>query len=99
MELFKTDGRGSERNSATRAFVLAKDFNLPQSASSAWLPESKLVNLGTFDLKDFTGAFYISGNDFAETTDLCASTILLKGQTIKRHISILVLDSRKQVRK
>lgn len=68
----------AKESSATRAFVLAKDFNLPQSASAAWLPQSYLVNLDTFDLKDFTGSFYISGNDFAETTDLCSSTILLK---------------------
>lgn len=68
----------AKTSSATRAFVLAKDFNLPQSASTAWLPQSYIVNVETFDLKDFAGAFYISGNDFAETTDLCASTILLK---------------------
>lgn len=68
----------AKESSATRAFVLSKDFNLPQSASSAWLPESKLVNLGTFSLEDFRGAFYIAGSDFAETTDLCSSTILLK---------------------
>ncbi|WP_273479347.1 terminase large subunit [Acetivibrio straminisolvens] len=68
----------AKESSATRAFVLSKDFNLPQSESTAWLPQSYIVNLETFDLKDFTGAFYISGNDFAETTDLCASTILLK---------------------
>ena len=74
----------AKESSATRAFVLSKDFNLPQSASSAWLPESKLVNLGTFSLEDFRGAFYISGNDFAETTDLCASTILLKRPNDKK---------------
>ena len=68
----------AKESSATKAFVLAKDFNMPQSASAAWLPKSAIVNLDTFDLKDFAGAFYISGNDFAETTDLCASTILLK---------------------
>ncbi len=68
----------AKTSSATRAFVLAKDFNLPQSASTAWLPQAHIVNLETFDLDEFTGAFYISGNDFAETTDLCASAILLK---------------------
>lgn len=68
----------AKTSSATRAFVLAKDFNLPQSASAAWLPQSVIVNLETFSLEDFTGGFYISGNDFAETTDLCASAILLK---------------------
>ena len=68
----------AKESSATRAFVLSKDFNLPQSASSAWLQQSQIINLETFDLKEFTGSFYISGNDFAETTDLCSSTILLK---------------------
>lgn len=75
----------AKESSATRAFVLSKDFNMPQSASSAWLEESIIVNnVGTFDLKDFTGAFYISGNDFAETTDLCSSTILLKKPNDKK---------------
>lgn len=68
----------AKESSATRAFVLSKDFNLPQSESTAWLPQAHIVNLETFDLDEFTGAFYISGNDFAETTDLCASAILLK---------------------
>lgn len=74
----------AKTSSATRAFVLAKDFNLPQSASTAWLPQSYIVNVETFDLKDFTGAFYISGNDFAETTDLCASALLLKKPNDKK---------------
>lgn len=68
----------AKTSSATKAFVLAKDFNLPQSVSSAWLQQSDIINLNTFDLKDFVGSFYIAGNDFAETTDLCSSTILLK---------------------
>ncbi len=74
----------AKTSSATRAFVLAKDFNLPQSASSAWLQESNIVQIETFDLIDFAGSFYISGNDFAETTDLCASTILLKKPNDKK---------------
>ena len=74
----------AKESSATRAFVLSKDFNLPQSASSAWLPQSYIVVLDTFDLKDFVGSFYISGNDFAETTDLCSSTILLKKPNDKK---------------
>ncbi len=68
----------SKTDSATRAFMLAKDFNIKQSTARAWLQQGEIVNLDTFDLKDFIGSFYISGNDFAETTDLCSSTILLK---------------------
>jgi len=74
----------ARESSATRAFVLAKDFNLPQSASTAWLPHASIVNNEAFDLREFTGAFYISGNDFAETTDLCASAILLKKPNDKK---------------
>lgn len=68
----------AKESSATRAFVLAKDFNMPQSKSAAWLQQNHIVNLNTFELSEFTGSFYISGNDFAETTDLCSSSILLK---------------------
>jgi len=65
-------------DSATRAYMLAKDFNLKQSNAQAWLRLSDITNVETFELKDFAGGFYISGNDFAETTDMCSSTILLK---------------------
>ncbi len=68
----------AKTSSATKAFVLAKDFNLPQSASTAWLQLSDIINLDTFELADFAGSFYIGGGDFAETTDLCSFTALLK---------------------
>lgn len=68
----------AKESSATRAFVLAKDFNLPQSASSAWLEQSHIVVLDTFRLEDFAGSFYIGGGDFAESVDLCSFTLLLK---------------------
>lgn len=68
----------AKTDSGTRAFMLAKEFNIKQSNAQAWLQESEIINTETFDLKEFVGGFYISGNDFAETTDLCSSTILLK---------------------
>jgi phage terminase large subunit-like protein len=67
----------AKKNSADRAFVLAKDFNIKQGSANAWLQEAEIINTATFNIKDFTGAFYIAGNDFMETTDLCASKILL----------------------
>lgn len=68
----------AKTKSSTRAFVLAKDFNIKQGSAEAWLHQAEIINVEIFDLKDFTGAFYISGNDFAETTDLCASALLFK---------------------
>lgn len=67
----------AKTDSAVRAYVLAKDFNLKQSASTAWLQESEIINPATFNIEDFRGCFYIAGNDFMETTDLCASKLLL----------------------
>lgn len=67
----------AKTNSATRAFVLAKDFNIKQSNAQAWLQEAEIINTATFEIEDFRGAYYISGNDFAETTDLCSSKCFL----------------------
>ena len=67
----------AKTNSATRAFMLAKDFNIKQSNAQAWMQEVDLINIETYDLNSFRGAFYIAGNDFMETTDLCASKLLL----------------------
>ena len=67
----------AKTNSATRAFVLAKDFNIKQAGGAAWLQDAEIINPATFNLEDFRGAFYIAGNDFAETTDLCASKLLM----------------------
>lgn len=67
----------AKTNSATRAFVLAKDFNIKQSGGAAWLQPAEIINPATFSLEDFRGSYYIAGNDFAETTDLCASKLLL----------------------
>lgn len=67
----------AKTNSATRAFVLAKDFNIKQAGGAAWLQDAEIINTATFNLEDFRGAYYIAGNDFAETTDLCASKLLM----------------------
>lgn len=65
------------RHSGTdRAFILAKDFNIKQLSSNAWLEEKYIVCDATFDLADFTGCWCICGVDLAETNDLCACTFL-----------------------
>ena len=74
----------AKNKSSTRAFMLAKDFNIKQGAAEAWLQQSEIINTETFDISDFAGGFYISGNDFAETTDLCASKLLLKKPNDRR---------------
>ena len=63
---------------STRAFILAKDFNIKQNASVAWLSLDQIRDEGTFTLEGFRGLPFIGGCDFAETTDLCAAVIMIK---------------------
>ena len=68
----------ARRQPSTRAFILAKDFNVKQNASVAWLSLDQIRDEGEFTLADFTGMPVIGGCDFAETTDLCAAVVMLK---------------------
>ena len=63
---------------SARAFVLAKDFNVKQNSSAAWLDESTITNTATFDPESLRGCYYIGGLDFAETTDLCSTRALFE---------------------
>lgn len=63
---------------STRAFTLAKDFNIKQNATVAWLSLEQIKDEGTFNMEQFRGLPFIGGCDFAETTDLCAAVIMLK---------------------
>lgn len=79
----------AQTNKATRAFVLAKDFNFKQNTSSAWLTPQEYENPVTFSdiakkqgLHDFMeylrGCVMIGGIDLAETTDLaCAKALIM----------------------
>lgn len=70
----------ARNNGAQRAFTLAKEFNIKQLASTAWLEEKNIVNTATFELDDFKGCWCIVGVDLAETNDLCACTMLFMRQ-------------------
>lgn len=63
---------------STRAFTLAKDFNVKQNATVAWLSLDQVKDTGSFSIDQFQGLPFIGGCDFAETTDLCAAVVLLK---------------------
>lgn len=67
----------AKSSKADRAFVLAKDFNLKQSNSEAWLMLEDYNYESSFDLNDFRGCLCLGGVDIAETTDLSTAWILL----------------------
>ena len=77
-------------SASTRAFVLAKDFNIKQNSSSAWLTEDVITNKATFDIESLRGQFYIGGVDLSETTDLTAAVALfVNPNTRQKHALIM----------
>lgn len=77
----------AKQSTADRAFVLAKDFNIKQSNSSAWLMLEDYDYTETFDLEEFRGALCLGGVDIAETTDLsCAKILLMKPDDNRKYI-------------
>lgn len=77
----------AKQSKADRAFVLAKDFNIKQSNSTAWLlPDDYNYELD-FDLEEFRGSLCLGGVDIAETTDLsCAKVLMMKPDSDIKYI-------------
>ena len=67
----------AKTSKSTRAFVLAKDFNIKQNNAAAWLTEAELINDATFDLEILRGCIGIGAVDLAETTDLVSARMMV----------------------
>lgn len=78
----------AKTNASTRAFVLAKDFNIKQNSASAWLTEADAVNTSTFDVEILKNKSYIGSLDFAETTDLCNAKAIVYSKENKKTYSL-----------
>lgn len=77
----------AKTSKADRAFVLAKDFNIKQSNSEAWLMLEDYDYTEIFDIEDFRNALCLGGVDIAETTDLsCAKVLLMKPNDPTKYI-------------
>lgn len=58
--------------------LLCKDFNLPQTDVTAWLPYESIVNESTYDLEDLRNSYAIGGCDLSSTIDLTCATLLVR---------------------
>ena len=75
----------AKTETATRAYMMSKDFNFKQNSATAWLTDADIINTATVAPEQFKGKYYIGALDFAETTDLCNAKALFydhdSGQT------------------
>lgn len=59
--------------------VLVKDFNIPQSGSSTWLPFDWVINESTYSMEEISHSYAIGGCDLSSVYDLtCATLIIMK---------------------
>ena len=75
----------ARRSTADKRFAFAKDFNIHQNSTAAWLEHDMYSYEAVYDLSEFRGAICLGAVDLAETTDLCVAKILLmrKGDPVK----------------
>lgn len=81
----------------TRAFVLAKDFNIKQNNASAWLTAEQIENAETFELEDFRNCFAIGAVDLSKSGDLTNAKIMLMkkdGQKKYFHTQYFIPESK-----
>jgi phage terminase large subunit-like protein len=72
---------------STRAFVLAKDFNVKQNTATAWLLENEYVNEETYNMDDFRNCIALGAVDLSETTDLaCAKALIMRPGDPKKYV-------------
>lgn len=77
----------ARRSKSDRAFIMAKDFNIHQSNSQAWLVPEDYKYEAKFDIKEFKNAVVLGAVDLAETTDLtCAKILLMKPNDSTKYV-------------
>lgn len=58
--------------------VLVKDFNVPQSGSSTWLPFEAVVNEDTFSMEVVRHSYAVGGCDLSSVYDLTCATLVIR---------------------
>ena len=58
--------------------VMVKDFNIPQSGSTTWLPFEAVVNEATFDMDKVSHSYAIGGCDLSSVYDLTCATLVIR---------------------
>lgn len=87
----------AKTDTSTRAFVLAKDFNIKQNNAQAWLQEADIKNDLTFDIEELRNSFGIGGADLSETGDLTNARVIImkKDSRMKYSLSMYFLPANK----
>jgi len=77
----------AKTSKSTRAFVLAKDFNIKQNNATAWLTAEDINNPEVFDIEEFRNCFAIGAVDLSKSGDLAsARAMMMKHGSSKKYM-------------
>lgn len=74
----KDDVEKAKNDPAYLPTLLCKDFNMPQTEVSSWMPFEAIVNEEVIDLEHLRNSYAIGGCDLSSTTDLTCATLLVR---------------------
>lgn len=78
----------AKTSKATRAFVLAKDFNIKQNNAAAWLMPEDIINLETFEMEEFRNCFALGAVDLSKSGDLAnARAMMMRHGSSKKYMT------------
>ena len=63
--------------------VMVKDFNVPQSPVTAWLPLEDIINESTYTMEEISNSYAIGGCDLSAVSDLTCATLLIRKPDIE----------------
>ena len=58
--------------------VMVKDFNIPQSGATTWLPFEYVVNDSTYTMDEISHSYAIGGCDLSSVYDLTCATLVIR---------------------
>jgi phage terminase large subunit-like protein len=67
----------ARQSSSARAFVLVKDFCVPQASNLSWLEIEQYSYDSAFDIEDFRGCMAIGMVDLSQTNDMTGAHVML----------------------
>lgn len=77
LKQLRTEFNKATLNERTMRDLLVKQFNFREAAKEAFFDMQDVVNKDTFNVANFSGAYYVGGVDLSETTDLTCATALI----------------------
>lgn len=77
-EQLKDDVEKAKNDPAYLPTLLCKDFNLPQTDTTTWLPYEDVVNESKIDMEYLRNSYAIGGCDLSSTIDLTCATLLIR---------------------